>query len=135
MKVKVDASFEELRSSTLTLCRNDSCHALSFKGLSTPEPDGRIVNGRVYFPRFGEARVGELSYDAAVEPLAMGGFMLRMNYSPSSAADLKDGDVYTVTIKTGAGRKLIDMRQTATYEVTQPNGPECGPVCRQARLN
>ncbi|MFP2928275.1 hypothetical protein ACLESO_24370 [Pyxidicoccus sp. 3LG] len=131
----VDASFEELRSSTMTLCRNEGCSTLSFAGFSEPDERGNITHNRVYFPRDGERREGTPLYDASVQPAPGGGFELHISFTAWSAAELKDGDVYAVSVVTSGGRKLVDVRRAVTYQESQPNGPKCGPACRTSRLD
>ncbi|WP_164020507.1 hypothetical protein [Pyxidicoccus trucidator] len=131
----VDASLDELRSSTMTLCRNEVCYTLSFAGFSEPDERGNITHNRVYFPMHGEWREGTPLYDASVHSAPGGGFELHISFTAWSAAELKDGDVYAVSVVTSAGRNLIDVRRAVTYLESQPNGPKCGPPCRTSRLD
>jgi hypothetical protein len=133
LRTQVDASLAQLRSSSLTLCRNDSCQSLSFAGIA--EADGRIVPHRVSHPKNDDIAKGQPRYEALVFPEAEGGFRLDVTYSPASIAELKDGDSYVVTVQTGEGRKLTEIRRTVVYEELWPNGPSCPPPCRQARLD
>ena len=55
-----------------------------------------------------------------------------MNVAGDAKA-FKDGDVYHVTVKSTDERVLSDRSWSATYQITQPNGPDCEPTCAQAK--
>ncbi|MFP2906458.1 hypothetical protein ACLESD_15620 [Pyxidicoccus sp. 3LFB2] len=118
LETKVDASLDTLKSSTLTGCLNDACLSIPLGG-SPPE----------------EARVPEQPVlTAAFDAHPAGGVLLTASYVPGSNAGLKDGDTYSFTVETPQGVKLVDVRRAVTYQVSQPNGPQCPPTCLTATL-
>ena len=40
----------------------------------------------------------------------------------------------SVTIRVTTGTQTTEVTRQPAYEVTRPNGPECGPECRNARV-
>jgi len=40
----------------------------------------------------------------------------------------------SVTIRVSAGAQTTEVTRQPIYDVTRPNGPECAPVCRNARV-
>lgn len=131
----IDASFEELRSSTMTLCRNKDCYTLRFANFSKPDEHGNMLFNRAYYPMYGQQVDGMPNYDASVFSAPGGGFKFSASFTPWSHGERKDGDVYAVRVVTSKGRKLIDVRRTVTYKESWPNGPQCGSVCRTSRLD
>jgi hypothetical protein len=135
LETKVDASLKVLRSSTLTFCRNDSCHTLALKGLPEQyEPDGGLMPQSVQSPSYEERAEGQPVLFASIRPHPEGGIKLAASYHAWSNAGLKDGDSYSVTVQTPEGRKLVEVRRAVTYRVSQPNGPRCPPKCLNATL-
>ena len=51
------------------------------------------------------------------------------------ADELKDGDRYSFKLtRSDTGEALVEANTTVNYETVQPNGPECGPVCKVAKV-
>ena len=49
------------------------------------------------------------------------------------ASEVADGDVYRLTVTSADGKQLMQLEHTIQhYEANQPNGPDCGPVCKSA---
>lgn len=40
----------------------------------------------------------------------------------------------SVTIRVSSGGRTTEVTRAVTYEVSRPNGPECAPECRNARV-
>jgi hypothetical protein len=126
LKTQVTASIEELSSSTLTICLNDFCHSLSLQELSK--------NARAHYPMEGGVVDGNPSFDVLITSMSAGGFIFEVDYTPWFAWELANGDTYAITVQTPEGRHLVEVRRSVNYVVSQPNGPNCGPVCRLVRL-
>ena len=56
--------------------------------------------------------------------------------SPTGACPVSffDFTPASVTIRVSAGAQTTEVTRQPVYEVTRPNGPECAPVCRNARV-
>lgn len=62
---------------------------------------------------------------------------VRLTVSPPAGMDsasLMDGDRYQASIGVPGQAPLLKLDSLATYTVSQPNGPGCGPVCKSTRL-
>ncbi len=54
--------------------------------------------------------------------------------SGTCPASFPDFTPATITIRVSAGTQTTEVTRQPTYEVTRPNGPECPPECRNARV-
>ena len=52
----------------------------------------------------------------------------------SCFAAFSDFTPATVTVRVMTGTKTIEETRQPTYEVSRPNGPDCPPECRSARV-
>lgn len=136
LKKPVDASVKELKSSTLTFCRNDVCQSVPLKLLAEANTgNGRPASQLLYFPTHEERVQGQPQLLVFYDTLADGSLELTATHSPYRNEDLTEHDTYSVTVTTPQGRKLVDVRKTVTYTISKPNGPRCRPTCFNAMLN
>jgi hypothetical protein len=132
-ETKFDESVKTLKSSTLTICFNDSCLAMPLKGMSTSlTPDGGITSGFLWSTPQADPAPGQPALTVVIDPHPEGGMLLRTSYLHGTDSGLKDGDVYSFTIETPRGRKLLDVRRTVTYQASNPSGCR---TCFNATLN
>ncbi|HEX5747007.1 MAG TPA: hypothetical protein VFZ09_12245 [Archangium sp.] len=128
LKVPVNLHFEQLRASTVTVCRNALCYSSSLATLA--EPSGPDSGNRVTFPDPAQRDTLHTPLiHAEVRRAASGGYQLHVSYSPWASGELRNGDVYDVTLTDKRGRKPLKVHETVSYEVNQPNGPECPSTC------
>lgn len=128
LKTPLPVSFEELRASTVSVCRNSTCYSSSLSALQESNPPD--TSGSVRFPDLSRR---DTQHTPLIQVLAVrrasGGFQLQFYYEPWFTEELEDGDVYDVTITDERGERSVDMHETVSYERFSPNGPECGPTC------
>ncbi len=136
LKQTVDASVKQLKSSTLTFCRNDVCQSMPLKLLADASTgNGRPASQLLRFPTDEERVQGQPQLLVSYDTLPDGSLELTATQSPYRNEDLTEHDTYSVTVTTPQGRKLVDVRKTVTYTISKPNGPRCGPTCFNATLN
>lgn len=115
-----------LAGATLRVCRNALCSEARIDEVPTTEPSqGAPIRLN-----------GELTGDAQVTRLPSGYTVsARVRTHPGEFPyGLVDGDVYTVELRAGDSTLLGSRAWTATYAVSQPNGPDCEPTCMHATL-
>ena len=134
LKVPLTVSFERLRASTVFVCRNGTCYSSSLAALQESHPPD--TNGAVRFPDLSRRDTQHTPLiQVLAERLASGGYQLQLSYEPWFTEEFHDGDVYDVTVTDDQGTKSVDVHETVSYELFQPNGPECGPTCGRATLD
>ncbi|MEO7095098.1 MAG: hypothetical protein ABI175_17695 [Polyangiales bacterium] len=107
---------------TIRACRNDVCGTTTLqlesggRATITPATTGPQV----------DLLIGNTTAAGAATSIQVHG----------ESADMKDGDVYRITIDDVTSKtNLLDFTSTpTTYTINQPNGPGCGPGCRVAKL-
>ncbi|WNG48377.1 hypothetical protein F0U60_32815 [Archangium minus] len=63
------------------------------------------------------------------------GFLLELSYGMWAPSGAQLGDVYGMTLTDEHGTKLVDLHETLSYEVLQPNGAECPAMCLRATID
>jgi hypothetical protein len=134
LKTSLPVSFEVLRASTVSVCRNGTCYSSSLATLQESHPPD--TSGSVRFPDLSrrDTQHTPLIQVQAVR-LASGGYQLQFSYEPWFTEGLQNGDVYDVTVTDEQGTRFVDVHETVLYETFQPNGPECGPTCGRATID
>lgn len=134
LKAPLTVSFEVLRASTASVCRNGTCYSSSLTALQESYPPD--TSGSVRFPDPSRRDTQHTPLiQVLAERAASGGYQLQFSYEPWSTEAFHDGDVYDVTVTDGNGTKFVDVHETVSYELLQPNGPECGPTCGRAMID
>ena len=62
---------------------------------------------------------------------------VRLTVSPPagvSSSSLMDGDHYEARVGVPGQAPLLKLDAVATYTVSYPNGPQCGPACKGTKL-
>lgn len=114
-----------LLDATLRVCRNDVCSEARISELPTVDD----FQG----PPLGVE--GELSVEARVYSLSSGYELSATIWAQGEFPyGLADGDVYTLTLRDRDSVLLSSQAWTATYAVSEPNGPDCEPTCLRASL-
>lgn len=134
LKVRVGIRFEQLRASTVTVCHNARCYSSSLATLA--EPPGPGSGRSISFPNPSQRDTLHTPLiSASVWPAASGGFLFDVSYLPWSDGELQDGDVYDVTLTDAHGRRLVNVHEKVSYQLSQPNGPECGSPCHGVAID
>jgi hypothetical protein len=113
----------DLPGSAVTGCRNGACVTGT---LLTPEESPYQCNC-VEFPAdevYLKAYVRDLG-DAG-SPVLMAGWGSNFNM-PGSLPEIRDGDRFSVEMRTPVGAVVAAASGVATYELVYPNGPCCPP--------
>ena len=115
------------KSPTISVCRGTKC----ISGSLEVSDGGSLIRDGTFasFPR----AAGADSAEVTVTPTIGSSARVDISYFPLSEDDLTDGDHYTVTLSNDNGAPLI-YEQTVTYTIIYPNGPECGPGCKNAEV-
>jgi hypothetical protein len=109
-----------IQASTLKVCRNGACLESSLASW-----DGRLPF--IYRDPTQQAQLQVKVYD---EPA---GARFEITYAPGVDGALPDGDVYDVTLTAADGSTPIQLQhKSVTYQASQPNGPDCPPICYAA---
>lgn len=125
LQADVPASWERLQRSAITTCHNDACFTGRFSAIATMPVDN--VGQGFYLGPAPDGGVGPVSVSVVGRP--GGTFSIDVVWELGTAA--KDGDSYRVDVTDAGGASLLSMNEkVAAYQVSQPNGPECGPPCR-----
>lgn len=130
MHIPITLGASLLDGAKVTVCRNDECYVWSLPAL----PAG----GEANFPNAPFLR-GALSLkegDATITldvQWTLGVVTATGDIDAGTVA--ADGDHYVVALTTSGGVASLLLDQLATYGPYQPNGPDCAPVCMQARLS
>lgn len=134
LKAPLTVSFEVLRASTVSVCRNGVCYSSSLATLQESHPPD--TSGSVRFPDLSQRDMLHTPLiQVLAERLASGGYQLQFSYEPWFTEEFHDGDVYDVTVTDEHGARFVDVHETVSYELFQPNGPECGPTCGRATID
>lgn len=115
------AAISQIRAGTMTLCRNGRCSSGPLAPL-VREALPSFMHTSLPPPLSVQLSLVKDDDSSAQYTLEMSG-----NWRDS---DLKDGDVYDVSIRSADGRPILRTRRSLTSETTFPNGPVCGPACR-----
>jgi len=136
IQTEFTASEADLTDLVVTACRNDTCASGPF--VTTPSCPANVVCGP---PSVSCSLTGApwICF-AGREPAHAFDVSLDISFDDEKGkASLKDGDVYTLRVaKPGSSTAVVDLRKTATYTNTFPNGEDCdGPdgYCRSAALH
>lgn len=133
IKTPLRATFPTIRASSIEVCRNAVCLSGSFATLTDPPSPGTGVG--VSFPEPQTIDRDHTAHvDATISATGATGLQLEVAYWPWSMDDLRDGDLFELTVRDGAGRTVASASRSATYRTSYPNGKECGPVCRTATV-
>jgi hypothetical protein len=106
---------------TVTMCRNDACHA----GTVPFVPDSVGAVASMTFPD-APFVVGRLWQDED--------HSVTLELEWRESGQVQDGDHYVVTLTEPSGATSTLVDKTVTYEKLAPNGEDCGPICWSAEL-
>lgn len=134
LRVPLTVSFQVLRASTVSVCRNTVCYTSSLATLEETHYPETIRAVRISDPSQHDPQNTPL-IEFLAERLANGGYRLHFSYEQGSSENLRNGDVYDVTVTDEHGTKLVDEHETISYDAFQPNGPECSPTCWVATID
>jgi hypothetical protein len=125
--------FAALRALTAKVCRNALCFSTSLASLSDP-PEG--AGSGIDFNTT-ETGVGMTGDSISLFFTASGGRArgLEAHWWPGSAAAMKDGDEYRLTLEAPDGSEVLAIQESVTYTESFPNGRECAETaCRHAEI-
>ncbi|WP_147450000.1 hypothetical protein [Corallococcus carmarthensis] len=119
----VPESPELLRVSRIRVCRNSTCLTHSLAEL----PPGKDT--RLAWPA---PPTGPFSPSAEFQMRSLpdGRTGLLVYYDSGSDTAWREDDVFTVTLTSADGRRLLDLKRPARYDKVEPNGPGCGTCYR-----
>ncbi len=118
-----DVTPKDAATASIEVCLNKRCSPMSLQKLPS-------ASAAVFLD--GAAMGSDLEMHATVDVAPADLVSVVVNVAGDATA-FKDGDVYHVTVKSADGRVLSDRSWSATYQITQPNGPECEPTCTQPK--
>jgi hypothetical protein len=121
---------QQIQGSTIRVCRNQVCFDSTFAGWQPPPEGGGSGIGD--FPDVSQRDTLHTPLINAVVWRQADGFRVDVSYRAWLTTDVRDGDVYDVTITMNDGNKLIDSHQSVSYVISHPNGEHCGPECHTA---
>jgi hypothetical protein len=117
---------DDIRASTLSICRNNDCLTGSFSSLP---PDSGANVGIAF------ANGSVTSRTAWGTAILRPSGEIEVTYQVSDSRDLHDGDLYRVTVTDASGTPHTAIEKNVTYAVNFPNGEDCGPTCRNIELD
>jgi len=120
----VSVPWQRLQSSIINVCRNDVCVAGRFSSITEQPPE----NVGLGFSLSNVADALEPTATVTVFTRTGGKFDIMVTWP--NVTNAKDGDTYRVTLTDAASTALLSLSEKAVYQVSQPNGPDCAPVCR-----
>jgi hypothetical protein len=118
----------EASALVITACRNDAC----VTGTKSTRAGDQLNPYSIVY-----AFTGPIPSYAFVAQAASGGHQVELHIgnTESENKNMKDGDVYTITItKPGETSPTLKVTSTASYSTSEPNGAECGPTCKSTSL-
>jgi hypothetical protein len=103
-------------------CVNGQCETVS------PAPS---IPGNDLYYDCGETHRLHCNFNLTRDRTKMG---VRIGVEPPPGSDslqsLQDGDRYEITVGVPGEAPILSINATATYSITQPNGPGCSPTCK-----
>ena len=128
--ITVPVGASQLEGAKVTVCRNDECHDWTLPALPAGGeevfPDAPFLRGALSLSE-GD---GSITLDIQWTLTVM-----------TAAGDIDagmvatDGDHYVIVLTNSGGLATTLLDALATYLPYQPNGPDCPPVCMQAKLS
>jgi hypothetical protein len=125
--------FETVQTLRAEVCQNGKCLRESLASMvKKPEPYAGVG---VAFP---DAQTIEATKSARVDVRVAadqaGNLRLEVSYWPWSFNDVTHGDTFKVTLTDTAGAAAFSFERALNFTESYPNGPQCGPPCRQAAV-
>jgi hypothetical protein len=121
----VPGSWAEASAAMIVVCRNGVCQMGTLAGAVAAPPVG--VGLGVPLHDSSPSDAGILAIPQVSLFNAAGGVYLQASWPAN--LDVKNGDVYQVSVMSGSGETIVSLSETASYTVSTPNGPDCGPTC------
>jgi len=134
LSLDLPTTWETMRGSTVTVCRNGACAAGSYSCL--PESPGVDVGRACPLPTVDVGGIAVM-VSAHVFVAAGGAMYLHVTWDAYSPGDYTSpGDTYRVEVREPAGAAIVDHTEVvAEYEITYPNGSSCRPTCHEATID
>jgi hypothetical protein len=134
LALDLPTTWETMRGSTVTVCRNGVCAAGSYSCL--PESPGVDVGRACPLPTVDVGGTA-VTVSAHVFVAADGTMYLHVTWDAYSPGDYTSpGDTYLVEVRDSAGAAIVDHTEVVgEYDVTWPNGLGCEPTCHEATFD
>jgi hypothetical protein len=132
ISVPVGLPFAELTSKTLEFCRNQACVTTSLAALTLPRSGSSTVLMAGETETSAETRGDSLEVSLDDRPASGSGLSLDLSHTIHDQRTAHEGDRYRVRLLGPDGAAISLFDKTARYVDNEPNGPDCGPVCKVA---
>ncbi|MFO0671395.1 MAG: hypothetical protein U0235_17480 [Polyangiaceae bacterium] len=125
MRVYAAVDRTAMTTATITACRNGSCSA--GQPTTVPSAPGDRLAFRLAGPIAAEG------YLSSPDPVK--GYKIEAVFALEGVTTA-NGDTYEIRVTpAGAAAPAVTVSDKATYQSTQPNGPDCPPECTAATID